>query len=308
MRLHRFTALAATAIFLVGCSNPGSATTAPTTAATSAATTAPASIPPATEPPATETPITPPTSLITPGTLTACIDIEYSPMEYFESADITDPNLAIGFDVDAARAVAEKLGLTLEIKNTGFDALIPDLGAGRCDIVWSALYDSAERREVADDVPYMATGHVVMVAAGNAANIKAETDLCGKTISIQSGGLVATRSAAASDACVTAGKAAITIQGYPKVADELQQIVLGRVDAVWETDTAVSDFMLKNPGKYEVAYAYEREDKYAVYYTKGKADLGTALTAALSALKADGSLATICAKYAIDPATLEPIA
>ena len=34
-----------------------------------------------------------------------------------------------------------------------------------------------------------------------------------------------------------------------------QQIVVGRVDAVWETDTAVSDWMLKNPGQYEVGYA-----------------------------------------------------
>ncbi|HUQ43038.1 MAG TPA: ABC transporter substrate-binding protein [Candidatus Limnocylindria bacterium] len=307
MRLYRFAALAATAVFLVGCSNAGSATNAPTTAATNAATTAPASIPPATAPAATETPIAAPTSLITAGTLTACVDIEYPPLEYFASADITDPNQAIGFDVDGAKAVAAKLGLALVIKNTGFEALIPDLGAGRCDIVWSGLYDSAERREVADSVPYLVTGHVVMVAAGNPAGIKAETDLCGKTISVQSGGLVAKRAQAASDACTTASKAAITIQSYPEVADELQQIVLGRVDAVWETDDAVAVFMAKNPGKYEVGFAFTPDDKYAIYYTKGKADLGTALTAALSALKADGTLAQIAGTYAIDPARLEPI-
>jgi polar amino acid transport system substrate-binding protein len=307
MQLNRLAALGATALFLVGCSNSGSgASTGPTAAATTPAATAGATQA-ATTAPATAEPITPPTSLITPGTLTACVDIEYSPMEYFASADITDPNQAVGFDVDAARAIAAALGLKLEIKNTGFDSLIPDLGAGRCDIVWSALYDSAERRKVADDVPYMATGHVVMVPAGNPKNIKAVTDLCGKTISIQSGGLVAERAAKASDDCVAASAAAINIQGYPKVSDELQQIVLGRVDAVWETDTAVSDFMLKNAGKYEVGFAFEREDKYAVYYTKGKADLGTALTEALSALKADGTLAQLCATYAIDPATLEPI-
>jgi polar amino acid transport system substrate-binding protein len=306
MKLHRLAALGATALFLVGCSNTGSATTAPTTAATTPAASAGATTPAASAA-ATAEPIAPPTSLITPGTLTACVDIEYPPLEYFESADVTDPNQAIGFDVDSARAVAERLGLKLEIKNTGFEALIPDLGAGRCDIVWSGLYDSAERREVADDVPYLVTGHVVMVAAGNAVGIKAETDLCGKTISIQSGGLVAKRSTEVSDACVAGGKAAINVQGYPEVADELQQIVLGRVDAVWETDDAVAVFMSKNPGKYEVGFAFPPEDKYAVYYTKGKADLGTALTAALSALKADGTLDALCAKYAIDPARLEPI-
>ena len=226
-------------------------------------------------------------------------------MEYFPSADVTDPNQAIGFDVDGAKAVAAKLGLKITVRNTAFDQLIPDLTAGRCDIVWSALYVSAKRLAVADAVPYMATGQVVMVPVGNPKAIKAEADLCGKTISIQSGGLVETRANAASDACTAAGKAAIKIQGYKLVSDELQQIVLGRVDAVWETDTAVSDWMIKNPGKYEVAYALKRDDNYGVYFGKGKADIGTAFTAALKALLADGSLGTIAAKYQMDVAILK---
>src|SRR5439155_20424503 len=108
--------------------------------------------------------VTPPTSLIKSGTLTDCFDIEYSPMEFFSSASVTDPNQAVGFDVEGARAVAKAFGLQLQIKNTGFDALIPDLTAGRCDIVWTALFVSQKRLAVADAVPYMATGHVVMVA------------------------------------------------------------------------------------------------------------------------------------------------
>lgn len=295
----RWAALAAAAVVVAACSNGGAASTAPTQApATQAATTAPATAAPTAEA------IAPPTSLITAGTIVDCVDIEYPPMEYFPSADVTDPNQAIGFDVEAAKAVAAKLGLQITIRNTGFDALIPDLTAGRCDIVWSALYVSAKRLEVADAVPYMATGQVVMVPVGNPKAIKAEADLCGKTVSIQSAGLVEQRINAASDACVAAGKAAITIQGYAKVVDEFQQIVIGRVDAVWETDTAVSDFMLKNPGKYEVAYALPRDDNYGVYFGKGKADIGTAFTAALKALLADGSLGAIAEKYEMDPAIL----
>src|SRR3984893_3713622 len=91
----------------------------------------------------TKVSVTPPTSLIKSATLTDCVDIEYSPMEYFASASVTDPNQAIGFDVDGARAVARAFGLQLQIKNTGFDALIPDLTAGRCDIVWTARFVSA---------------------------------------------------------------------------------------------------------------------------------------------------------------------
>ena len=296
---QRLAAVAAVSLFVAACAG-GTPTSPPATqvAGTPA---------PATQAPATQTPIPPPTSLITAGKIVDCVDIEYPPMEYFPSADVTDPNEAIGFDVDAAKAVAARLGLQIEIRNTLFDALIPDLQAGRCDIVWSALYVSESRLEVADAVPYMATGQVVMVPIGNPKNITKVEDLCGKTISIQGGGLVEERATEASAACVAAGSPAINIQAYEQVADELQQIVLGRVDAVWETDTAVSDFTLKNPGKYEVAYALPRDDNYGIYYGKGKADIGAALEAALAALKADGTLGAIATEYAMDPAILDTV-
>jgi polar amino acid transport system substrate-binding protein len=173
--------------------------------------------------------------------------------------------------------------------------------------VWSGLYLSDKRLEVADGIGYMKTGHVLMVPAGNAKNVSGPDSLCGLTISIQSGGLVETRSADASKKCTDAGKPAITVQKYAKVSDELQQIVLGRVDAVWETDSAVADFMLKNPDTYEVAYSFPRDDTYAVYYTKGNKSLGDALSAALKALKDYGTLGDIAGTYQLDEGTLEAI-
>jgi polar amino acid transport system substrate-binding protein len=248
-----------------------------------------------------------PTSLVKAGTVTDCVDIEYPPMEYFPSTSVTDPNKAIGFDVDAARAVAKAWGLQIEIRNVSFAGLIPDLTAGRCDIVWTALYVTEKRQAVADAVPYMATGWVIMVPNGNPKNIKSPDDLCGKTISIQTGGQVEVQSAAQRKKCTDASKADINIQGYPKVADELQQIVVGRVDAVWETDSAISDFLLKHPNQYEVGYAFPKTDTYGVYIQKNKADLKTALTDALKALKGAGTLGTLCKQYQIDPVVLDAI-
>jgi polar amino acid transport system substrate-binding protein len=251
--------------------------------------------------------LTTPTTLLTPGILVDCVDIEYPPMEYFPSADVTDPAQAVGFDVDAARAVAGKLGLTLQVNNTAFDSLIPDLTAGRCDIVWTGLYVSETRLAEADAVPYMATGQVVMVPKGNPKGITQPTDLCGKTVSIQSAGLVEERINTLSAECTAAGNPAITIQGYKTVAEEFQQIILGRVDAVWETDTAVLNWMFSNPDQYEVAYKLPLEDNYGVYYTKGNTELGDALAAAITMLKDDGTLAAIATQYNIDPAVLDVV-
>jgi polar amino acid transport system substrate-binding protein len=294
-------ASAAIVLLVAACGGGGAATNAPSVVP---ATIAPSSAAPASAGPTGEA-IAPPTSLLSPGKIVDCVDIEYPPMEMFPSADETDPNKAVGFDVDAAKAVAAKLGLEIEIRNTAFNALIPDLQAKRCDIVWTGLYVNETRLEVADAVPYMATGQVVMVKKGNEVGIHAESDLCGKKVAVQGAGLVEERITKASADCEAAGKPKIEIQAYEKVADEFQQIILGRVDAVWETDTGVLNFMFDHPDEYEVAYAMPVDDNYGVYYGKGLADLGTALQASIDALNADGTLAGIAEKYGIDTGLLQ---
>jgi polar amino acid transport system substrate-binding protein len=304
-RTNRLTWLAAIGLVASACTSGAAAS--PSAAAPSAVASAPAASEPASAAPSvapSASPIAAPTSLLKPGELSNCVDIEYSPMEFFDPQYPTTP---IGFDVESYQAVVKKLGLKENIVNTGFDGLIPALQANRCDLVWTALYINDTRLKVADAVPYFKTSQVVMVPAGNPKGIKAEADLCGKSVSIQGGGLVQERITAASKRCTDGGKEAIKVQAYPKVADEYQQIVIGRVDAVWEIDTSVADFQLKNPGKYEVAYSIPADDKYGVYFGKGKADVGTALKAALKALKDDGTLAAIATKYNLDPANLSVI-
>lgn len=297
----RLAALAAVISLIAACSSPSSA--APTTGGGGGSSAAPTTGSTADASPVS---IAPPTGLIAEGKLTDCVDIEYPPMEYFPPG-VTEPNEAIGFDVDAARAVAASMGLELDVRSTAFDALIPDLEAGRCDIVWSGLYVNATRLEKADAVPYMATGQVVMVKAGNEVGITQESDLCGKTVSVQGGGLVEERITAASAACEAAGSEPIDIQAYETVADEFAAIVNGRVDAVWETDTGVLNFQFNHPNEYDVAYKMPVDDNYGVYYTKGKTDLGDALEAAIEALNEDGTLAALATQYNIDPALLETI-
>lgn len=287
--------MAIVAIIAAACTPAGSASTAQSPSPSAAAS---VSVAPSV------TPIAPPTSLVKAGELSSCVDIEYSPMEYYAA---NDPNTPIGFDVESFQAVAAKLGLTAKVVSTTFDGLMPDLQAKRCDVVWSALYISDDRLKVADAAPYYATSQGIMVPAGNPLSIKSAADLCGKKVAFQASGLVETRISAASKDCTNAGKAAIATQGYPKVADEYQQIVLGRVDAVWEIDTSMADFMGKNPDKFEIAYILDKDNTFGVYYGKGLTDLGTALTASLLALKDDGTLAAIATKNNLNPANLDVI-
>lgn len=285
-------------VVLAACTGAASPTPAATAAPTEAASAT-------TAPSPTTAPVVP-TSLITAGTVVDCVDIEYPPMEMFPSADVTDPAKAVGFDVDSAKAVVKRWGLQIQVRNTTFQSLVPDLQANRCDIMWTALFVSAKRLAVVDAVPYLTTGHEVLVPSGNPENLKTLDDLCGKKVSIQSGGLVEDLINTQSGKCTAAGKPAIAIQAYATVAEEMQQIVQGRVDAVWETDTQVGYFIGQNPGKFDIAFVVSRDAAYGVYFQKNHSDIGDALIDAFKALKADGSWAAIATQYGQDPTLLAP--
>src|SRR6185295_10672053 len=201
-RSKRLFGLVATAgLILSACTSGGGANSQVPTVSGTTASVAPTGAPPSTAASPSAVAITAPTSLLKAGELSNCVDIEYSPMEFFAPSD---PNTPVGFDVESYQSFVKKPGLTEKIVNTGFDGLIPALTAGRCDIVWTALYINEDRLKVADAVPYFKSSHQVMVPAGNPKGVKSEMDLCGLKISIQSGGLVEKVSKTASDACVAA--------------------------------------------------------------------------------------------------------
>ena len=158
-----------------------------------------------------------PTSLITPGTITDCVDIEYPPMEYFPTSDVTDENQAIGFDVDGARAVAAALGLQLAVKNTAFDSAHPGpRGWSLRHRLDRALHQrqAAQGRGCGPVSGHRAADHG---PRGQPQGHRTPWMTCaGKTVAIQSGGVVESRLDAQSKACTDAGKAGHRQAGIPQ--------------------------------------------------------------------------------------------
>lgn len=127
---------------------------------------------------------TAPEGLIDSSTVTFCIDPEYPPLEYYENG--TDGEI-IGFDADAARAIAAHWGLEATFEVTTFEGLQPGLQTARCDIIPGGLYMSEARLEILDGVQYMQTGPALIVRADDDTEYASNDDLCGLTISAQSG-------------------------------------------------------------------------------------------------------------------------
>ena len=107
----------------------------------------------------------------------------FAPFEFQEkdSKDFT------GFDMDLIRAIGKQMGRDVEIKNMGFDALIPAINSGNIDVVASAMSITEERNKaVTFSDPYYTSGLAIIVR-NDENNIKSLKDLEGKTISVQIG-------------------------------------------------------------------------------------------------------------------------
>lgn len=240
-----------------------------------------------------------PAGLISEGEVSLCIDPEYPPMEYYENGTSGDP---IGFDADAARALAELWGLPLTFEVTTFDGLMPALQAKRCDILWSALYMSEERLQVADATPFMNTGPGLIVPTGSA--IASADDLSGKTVAVQGGGANEQTLVDLSAKFEAAGKAPITVQPYPKTAETVAAVTNGKADALIETDVACADMVAKSGGKLTIAPGvFPTETQFGVFTIKGS-PMSTAVAEGIATLTENGTLATIAQKYGLDPSKL----
>ncbi|MBQ7793353.1 MAG: amino acid ABC transporter substrate-binding protein [Clostridia bacterium] len=109
------------------------------------------------------------------------LDATFAPMGF------TDENGEIvGFDIDLAKAAAEKLGVEVKLQPIDWDAKSMELSSGNIDVIWNGFSITEERKkEVLFTDPYLTTGQVIVVPADS--DIKAKADLAGKTVALQDG-------------------------------------------------------------------------------------------------------------------------
>jgi polar amino acid transport system substrate-binding protein len=243
--------------------------------------------------------------LIKAGTLTACSDTGYPPQESLDSS-----NKAVGSDIDLATEIASRLGLTLTVKSTTFDSIIPALTGGSCDIIISAQTITAERQAAVDMIPYFAAGQSFVVSKGNPSNIKSIDDLCGKAVAAEKGtieadhiagtgsGYDATNSLNAN--CKTKSKANITLQVFDADTNALAALQAGTVVAHF-TDEPVAGYEVVNgAGKFELVSAMTLErGAEGISVPKSKTALRDAVKTSLLSIMSDGTYTTILTKWGV---------
>jgi polar amino acid transport system substrate-binding protein len=227
------------------------------------------------------------------GVLTNCVDPSFPPMEYFETQEAQEP---IGFDIDLVNAIGERLGVEVTHIPTEFTGLLPALDAGRCDVVASGIYLTAERLETFDAQPYYDTS-IVLLTAADITDITSPENLAGKTVAVQAGTNYVEILNDLNVELQAAGQPAMDIQSYPDQTDAIQQLVVGRADATITQDTEAAFRETAQPGQFKIAYTYPDPQTFGIYFRQGSEPLAATLAETVEALRDDGTLAEIAATW-----------
>lgn len=196
-----------------------------------------------------------------------------------------------GIDVEIASAIADKLGLELQIDDMDFDSALVAVQNDAADVVLAGLSYSEERDEVLDFTDSYATGvQVVIVKEGSDVTMD---NLGEKMIGTQRG---TTGYIYASDTPENGGYGEDHVSAYDNGATAVQALVNGQVDAVIIDEAPAKEFVAANEGL-TILPGNWVEEKYCAAVNEGNTALQNAINTALNELMDDGTVQEILDKY-----------
>lgn len=214
------------------------------------------------------------------GKLVMVTNAEFPPYEYHENNEI------VGIDADIAKAIADKMGMELEIKDMAFESLIPAIQAGKADFAAAGMTISEDRKKNVDFTDTYAKAAQVIIVKEES-EIKTKDDLTGKKIGVQTG---TTGDIYADD--IEDG----TVQRFNKGMDAVMSLTQGKIDAVIIDREPAKVFLNDNDNLKILDEAFT-EEEYAIALKKDNTQLLDKMNGAIKELKESGELKKIVDHY-----------
>ena len=208
----------------------------------------------------------------------------YPPFNY-----ITDSGDVIGFDVDVAQEIADRLGRTMEYKTTAWDGIVEGLRAKRYDAILGSMGITPEREERVDfSIPYYYSGPQLIVRKDS--SINDPTDLK----SSDSVALV-TGTTFEQDGMALG----VVVKLYEDDNQTLMELINGRVDGVL-TDRIVglnAIGKLKGGDELTLVGSTLRTEMMGIAFHDDADDLRERVNVILEEMFADGTMSEISGKW-----------
>ena len=222
------------------------------------------------------------------GTLTMATNAAFPPYEFIEGGKV------VGIDAEIAQAIADKLGLELQIDDIEFDSIIESVKSGKADIGLAGMTVTDERKLEVDFTVSYATGVQVVIVTEDS-KITSVDDLFAEGAKH----VVGVQRNTTGDIYTTGDiedKGLGTIERYSKGADAVQALKTGKVDCVVIDNEPAKAFVAAVEGLKILETEYITED-YAAAMSKDNKELYDAVNKALQDLIADGTIKGIIDKY-----------
>ena len=215
------------------------------------------------------------------GKIVIATEGQFAPFNFFQGTKLT------GFEVEVAEAVVKKMGVKLEWKTLGFDALLTGLAQDRWDVVIASHGVTEERsKAVTFAAPHYCSGGMIVALDSK---IRTAADLTGKIVAVQTG-----TSYLENVKKLTGVK---DVKNFPQDTDAQRALISKRVDA-WVSDK----FVAKEAAAKNAKAGFKLGDmlfveRIAPAVAKGNTGLAGAWDKAFDEILADGSYAAISKKY-----------
>ncbi|PTQ83304.1 amino acid ABC transporter substrate-binding protein (PAAT family) [Trichococcus patagoniensis] len=164
---------------------------------------------------------------------------DYPPYEWHLVKDGEDK--IIGFDIAIAQAIADELGVELEVIDMDFDGLIPALSTGEVDMIIAGMNPTEERKQSVDftDI-YYTQKDALVIKSEDAEDIRSENDLKKANL--------ATQTATIQETYLLENFPDAEIKSVPKLNTAILYLVTGKADAVLMVETVARRYVEENEG------------------------------------------------------------
>lgn len=235
---------------------------------------------------------TPETNLLgDDGVFVVGFDQDFPPYGY-----VGDDGEFTGFDIECAKALAERLGWEIKLQPIDWDAKDFELEAGTIDCIWNGFTMTGREDAYTWSDPYVDNTQVFVVKADS--GIASLADLAGKTVAVQkdSSALAALNGEDNAELKASFGEL-LEVAEYNTAFMDLEQ---GAVDAI-AMDIGVAQFQMEGrESEYVILEESLYAEQYAIGFLLGNTALCDAVNAEFNAMKADGTAAKLAEQFGIE--------
>lgn len=209
----------------------------------------------------------------------------------YEFVDITSADQAvIGVDMELAQAIADELGVELEIQDMTFSSLLASIPAGTIDMAIAGVSPTDERKETMDfSDSYLFADQVVIINKADADKYKTFDDLKGVTLAAEKS---TTQEALVQE--LLPDNTLVSLEHVPECILELKN---GKVDGVVVESIVGEQYILADDTLQFADATFDRQKESAIVMDKGNEDLLEIVNKVIKENQDAGNFDTWVTKY-----------